>query len=113
VVTVFLMTFGITALGVGLGAVFPRFRYENVAQIPTGFGGIVYMLVTLLFIGAVVSLEAWPVYRIVTAQTAGATLSAKSLLRAGSSFGVVLLLVLAVIIIPMKTGLKSLLSREM
>ena len=51
VVTVFLMTFGITALGVGMGAVFPRFRYENVAQIPTGFGGIAYMIVTMLFIG--------------------------------------------------------------
>ena len=51
IVTVFMMTFGITALGVGLGAVFPRFKHENVAQIPTGFGGIVYMLVTMLFIG--------------------------------------------------------------
>lgn len=112
VVTVLFMTFGISALGIGLGAVFPRFRYENVAQIPTGFGGIVYMLVTLLFIGAVVSLEAWPVYRIVVAQTAGATLSLHSILRAALSFGFVLLLILAVIVIPMKIGLKRLLSRE-
>ena len=67
IVTVFLMTFGITALGVGLGAVFPRFKHENVAQIPTGFGGIVYMLLTMLFIGMVIVLEAWPVYRIFTA----------------------------------------------
>ena len=62
------MTFGITALGVGLGAVFPRFKHENVAQIPTGFGGIVYMLVTMLFIGSVILLEAWPVYRIFTSK---------------------------------------------
>jgi len=112
VVTVLFMTFGITALGVGLGAVFPRFRYENVAQIPTGFGGIVYMLVTLLFIGAVVSLEAWPVYRIVMVQTAGARLSPASMVKAGLSFGGVILLILAVIIIPMKIGLKRLLDRE-
>ncbi len=58
IVTVFTMTFGITSLGVGLSAVFPRFKHENVAQIPTGFGGIVYMLVTMLFIGAVIIIEA-------------------------------------------------------
>ncbi len=69
--TVFMMTFGITSLGVGLGAAFPKFKHENVAQIPTGFGGIVYMLVTMLFIGMVISLEAWPVYKIFTAQTIG------------------------------------------
>ncbi len=55
IATVFMMTFGITALGVGLGAVFPKFKHENVAQIPTGFGGIVYMLLTMLFIGIVIS----------------------------------------------------------
>ncbi len=55
IVTVFMMTFGITSLGVGLGAVFPKFKHENVAQIPTGFGGIVYMLMTMLFIGVVIS----------------------------------------------------------
>jgi ABC-2 type transport system permease protein len=32
IVTVFTMTFGITSLGVGLGAVFPRFKHENVAH---------------------------------------------------------------------------------
>ena len=69
IVTVFLMTFGITSLGIGIGAAFPRFKHENVAQIPTGFGGIVYMISTLLFIGVVIVLEAWPVYRIFTAQT--------------------------------------------
>ena len=75
IVTVLLMTFGITALGVGLGAVFPRFKVENAAQIPTGFGGIVYMLLTMIFIGVVVTLEAWPVYRIFTAQTMGKHIS--------------------------------------
>jgi ABC-2 type transport system permease protein len=69
IVTVFMITFGITSLGVGLGAVFPRFKHENVAQIPTGFGGIVYMLITMLFIGAVIIIEAWPTYRIFKAQT--------------------------------------------
>ena len=75
IVTVFIMTFGITSLGVGLGAVFPKFKHENVAQIPTGFGGIVYMLLAMLFIGAVITLEAWPVFKIFSAQAFGRHIS--------------------------------------
>ena len=112
VVTVALMTFGIAALGIGMGALYPRFRYENVAQIPTGFGGIAYMIVTLLFIGAVVTLEAWPVYRIFLAQSIGAGMGpAKWAAVALAFLSVVMLNVLAVIL-PIKTGLKRLLDRE-
>ncbi len=32
------------------------------AQIPTGFGGVVYMILCISFIGVVIILEAWPVY---------------------------------------------------
>ncbi len=112
VATVFLMTFGITALGVGMGAVFPRFRYENAAQIPTGFGGIAYMLVTMLFIGAVIVLEAWPVYRLILSQTAGGRLSMQSLLWVGLSFLIVLGLNVLAVLLPLRIGLKRLLARE-
>ncbi|OGW39292.1 MAG: hypothetical protein A2010_18675 [Nitrospirae bacterium GWD2_57_9] len=112
IVTVFCMTFGITSLGIGLGAVFPRFKYENVAQIPTGFGGIVYMLTAMLFIGVVIVLEAWPVYRIFTSQTFGSGIPL-------SGWGLIVLssvLVLAVnvlaLVLPMKIGLKRLKNRE-
>ncbi len=40
-ITIFLMTFGIAAIGVGLGALYPNFNYENAAEIPTSFGGAV------------------------------------------------------------------------
>ncbi len=112
IATVFLMTFGITALGVGLGAVFPRFRYENVAQIPTGFGGIVYMLITMLFIGAVVVLEAWPVFRIFSSLTFGRTLSVGSWAFIGVSFILVLGVNGAALILPMRIGLRRLEQRE-
>jgi ABC-2 type transport system permease protein len=112
VVTVLLMTFGITALGIGLGAIFPRFKHENVAQIPTGFGGIVYMLLTMLFIGLVVVLEAWPVYRVFTALAFGGRIS-----PSGWAFILLsLLLVIAVnvlaVLLPLKIGLQRLNQRE-
>jgi len=110
--TVFLMTFGIAALGVGMGAAFPRFRYENVAQIPTGFGGIAYMIVTLLFIGAVITLEAWPVYRIFLAQSLGAGMGPAKWAWIVFTFLLVVALIVLAVILPMKIGLKRLLDRE-
>jgi ABC-2 type transport system permease protein len=112
VVTVFLMTFGIAALGVGMGAAFPRFRYENVAQIPTGFGGIAYMIVTLLFIGAVITLEASPVYRIFLAQSLGAGIGPAKWAWIVFTFLLVIALIILAVKIPMKIGLKRLLNRE-
>jgi ABC-2 type transport system permease protein len=112
IVTVCMMTFGITALGVGLGAVFPRFKHENVAQIPTGFGGIVYMLVTMLFIGSVILLEAWPVYRIFSAQTFGAPLSLYGWIGIALSFASALIISLLAIYLPLSLGLKRLAQRE-
>jgi ABC-2 type transport system permease protein len=112
IATVFMMTFGITALGVGLGAVFPKFKYENVAQIPTGFGGIAYMLLTMLFIGLIVTLEAWPVYKIFTAQTLGRRITLPGWISIIFSFAMVILINIAALFVPMKIGLERLKRRE-
>jgi len=66
-VTVCLMTFGIAAIGVGLGALYPNFDYENAAEIPTSFGGAVAMILSVAFIAAAVMIEAWPVYQLAMA----------------------------------------------
>ena len=56
------MTFGITAIGVGIGAMHPKFDYEHAAQIPTSYGGVLCMILSVAFIGLCVMIEAWPVY---------------------------------------------------
>ena len=61
-VTVFLMTFGITAICVGVGALYPKFTFDHAAEIPTSFGGAVCMIVSIAFIGVTVMIEAWPIY---------------------------------------------------
>jgi ABC-2 type transport system permease protein len=67
VLTITLMTFALAGLAIGFGTMFPRFETENAAQIPTSFGGLLYMMSAVAVIGAVIVLEARPVYSYVSA----------------------------------------------
>ncbi len=55
-------TFALTGLALGFGAIFPNFDTENVAEIPTSFGGLMFMITAVSYLAVVVVLEAWPVY---------------------------------------------------
>lgn len=61
VLTILLLTFALAALALCIGTLFPRFETENPAQIPTSFGGLVYMMSAVLLMGAVIVCEARPV----------------------------------------------------
>lgn len=61
-VTITLMTFAVSGLAIGFGTLFPQFETENAAQIPTSFGGLLFMMSSVAVIGGVVMLEARPVY---------------------------------------------------
>jgi ABC-2 type transport system permease protein len=108
-VTILFITVGLTALGVGMGALFPRFRYENAAEIAAGFGGIFYMIVSLFYIGITIVIEARPVYVYFREQLVPGTYEPKSLVIA-----VLLLLVLNGVfyILPMTLGIRSLRRME-
>src|SRR2546426_5071488 len=45
--TIFALTLAIAAMALGFGALYPQFETENAAQIPTSFGGLVYMMATI------------------------------------------------------------------
>lgn len=50
----------ICAMGVGLGARFPRFNIENIHQIESSLGGFLYMAACLFYIGLTISVLALP-----------------------------------------------------
>jgi len=78
VTTIILMTFAMAAMALCFGTLFPQFETENAAQIPTSFGGLVFMMTAVLVLGAVVFLEARPVYDYLSARMAALTASPSS-----------------------------------
>src|SRR2546428_3353676 len=53
-VTICGLTFAIGALALGVGALDPHVETENAAQIPTSFGGLVFMMATIVLLGAAI-----------------------------------------------------------
>jgi ABC-2 type transport system permease protein len=66
-VTICGLTFAIAALALGFGALYPQFETENAAQIPTSFGGLVFMMATIALLGAVIFVMWQAVYTYVRA----------------------------------------------
>jgi ABC-2 type transport system permease protein len=111
--TVLGMTFGIVATALGLGAVYPKFKAENVTKISTSYGGIVYMITSMAFISAVVMLEAWPTYLVIASGARWRDLGGWEMAQIAISFGTAVLICIAAVAIPMKRGLVALKNVEL
>jgi ABC-2 type transport system permease protein len=90
--TITLMTFAIAGLAIGFGTMYPRFESENAAQIPTSFGGLLFMMTAIGLIGAVLILEARPIYTWLGARSAGEVAPASELVAGLAAAAVVCLL---------------------
>ena len=110
--TMFFAVFGIVALGIGFGALYPKFNYENIAQVSTGFGGMMFMIFSAIFLGVVIVLEAGPVYIIFMANVKGSPIKAMQWLFIVPSFIMVFLVNAFVVYKSMKMGLNALMQRE-
>jgi len=109
VITVFLLTPGVVAMGIGLGAAYPDFTSENPAQSVTSFGGLMFMILSATYIGTITILEAGPVYTVFMAGLRGHGLSYLQWAWVVGSFSVAFLLSILAIVLPMRFGRKRLL----
>jgi len=69
--TMAMATFALTALALGFGALYPSYESDNVAEIPTSFGGLLFMMTAVSYLAGVIVLEAWPVYAFLSASFRG------------------------------------------
>jgi ABC-2 type transport system permease protein len=109
VFSIVLMTFAIAGLALGLGAVFPQYETENVAQIPTSFGGLIFMMASVALIGAVVVLEARPVYSYLSATAFGTAADPTGMVI---GFGLAGVLCIATTLVPIRIALRRLEGAE-
>jgi ABC-2 type transport system permease protein len=108
VITVFFLVPGIVAMGIGLGAAYPNFKAENPTQTVTSFGGLVFMIICAGYIGAIVLLEAGPVYSLFMADIRGKIISPGTWIWIVGSFSSVFFFSVLAIILPMRFGVKRL-----
>ena len=107
-ITVFFIVPGIVAMGIGFGAAYPDFRAENPTQTVTSFGGLIFMIVGAGYIGAIILLEAGPVYNLFMADIRGKIIPLGIWLWIAGSFSAVLVFSVLAIILPMRFGVKRL-----
>ena len=107
-VTLFLMTPGIVSLAVAMGAAYPNFSSENPAQAVTGFGGLLFMILSAAYIGVIVILEAGPVYMLFMADIRGRAISQLQWVWVVASFGLVLAICGVAVMWPLRFGIKRL-----
>jgi ABC-2 type transport system permease protein len=66
-----LLVFPLTAMALAFGTFYPRFETENAAQIPTSFGGLLFMMSGVTLIAVVAFLTGRPAARYVVADHFG------------------------------------------
>ena len=107
-VTILVLTAGLTAMAVGMGAMMPRFDLDSAAEISSGLGGLLNIIFALLYVAAVIVLIAWPVH-LYSGQGLAAALGRPEVRIAAAAFVVINT---AAIWLPMRLGLRSLLRKE-
>ena len=105
VATIILLTLAIGAMALGFGALYPQFETENAAQIPTSYGGLVFMMSTIALLAAVIVIEAVPVSGYLRAALNSEPVSID--LEMLAAFAAVTLICFLATLIPLRVGLRK------
>lgn len=100
------ITFALTSLALGLGALYPNYDTENVAEIPTSFGGLLFMMAAVIYLAGVVILEAWPVYLYLNSRFQVGTAEVSTVPLSMGVAGA-LLLTVAATLLPLRAGIRK------
>jgi ABC-2 type transport system permease protein len=101
---IFAVTFALTGMAIGIGALLPNFKSDNPAKIAVGPGGLLYMLLSFVYLALMLLLQLRPVWYWV--------IGAYDDISAWMYFSAALILTLGVGLIPMEWGARKLATRE-
>lgn len=106
--TVTALALSLTGLGVGMGALYPNFKAEHVAKIASGPGGILFMIVSQIFVAVVIVGEAVPTWLLLRALRQERDLAPWELAVSGGLLVLTLVPLALGAIVPMRRGARQL-----
>ena len=107
-VSIFFMTVALVGLATGMGAVYPRFRAENLTQVSGSYGGVAYMVAAVGFIVVEIALVGWPTLTYLWYDHQEVRIPAARQVAMGLSFLCALSLCLATFWLGMRRGVRAL-----
>jgi ABC-2 type transport system permease protein len=105
---VVLMSFALVGLAAGMGARYPRFGAESMTQVAASYGGVVFMILAVLFILLMTLLLAWPSSIYMWYRFRGVPLTAPRWFLMAAGFLSAIALGLATFWLPMRAGVRAL-----
>lgn len=106
------MTWGLCGLGVGMGAMAPRFAVANPARIASGMGGVLYMLLGLAYLVVMLLLVGWPIAALWRFVEGGHLPRPGRLVSLGAMLAGALALTAVAHRLPLRLGVRALERRE-
>ncbi len=98
------------AMALAMGVYYPQYDTENAAQIPTSFGGLLFMMASVSLLGVIIAAEAGPVASYLRMRQTGEALGFTRGL--GVAFGAVLFLTAGTAVASMRLAAKRLENAE-
>ena len=100
--TTLLLCISVSGLGTGLGAIYPKFRYENIASVSMSLGGMAFMVLAFTVVLITLALEAWIFYLIHAGPDIGGRI------QIAICIGLIVSINATAFFLPMKIGAKRL-----
>jgi ABC-2 type transport system permease protein len=105
---VVLMSFALVGLATGMGARYPRFSAESMTQVAASYGGIVFMILAVLFIVVMTAMLAWPSSIYLWHQFRGVPISGLQRLWMAAGFLLAAVFSFVTFWFPMRAGVRAL-----
>ena len=98
----------IVSMAIGIGAIYPDFKHENIAQVATSIGALIYMILSFILFSIILFIQAIPAYWIFMFRTKAVSISISQWIVIILLFSLSLLIYIILFIKPIQIGLKKL-----
>lgn len=106
-------TLALTALALAFGALYPNYETENPAEIPTSFGGLLFMMSAVAYLAVVIVLVGWPVYIFLRARFEGVPFEASGVVPLALGCGGAAAVTAAAIFFSLRAGVRRIREGEL